>query len=156
MCLCGWPACTADGLTSPLPASSGAVGSSSWNHLAYLGTKNLIAFLGKKGAGIFFSWGLAPCLSLHSCRPLQPGPSSLPQLLPSCQGWPLTVCTGQEGPQGCHRRITHSPGLRTLVPRGVLLSIRELECLWPIEASAPKKCSKGTGNLPDQPQSVTD
>lgn len=103
--------------TDPCLAALGLWAASPWNHLAFLGPPKLAAHLGEGEAGIF-SWGLAPRVSPHPCRPPWPGPCSLLQLPSLLSGLVLEkTLPGQEGPQRQHIRWTHSPGLGTLLSR---------------------------------------
>lgn len=119
--VCGPATQPTDRHADPLPASSGAEGSGSWNYLTFLGLPTWSEKLG------FFTGVWLPAFPFIPTA-TRPRPGSLPQLPLSCQGWPLTVFTDREGPPGCHRRRTHSPGLRTLLLRGALISIRTVCC----------------------------
>lgn len=121
------------------------------NHLTYLETPNLIAHLGEKQAWIF-SWGLTPCLSLHTHRLPRPSLGSPPQLRPLLSGMtPDKVFTGWEGLQRSHMRRTYFPGLRILLLRGALSLFTESDCLLPArsEVSAHRKSLERPGYLPD-------
>lgn len=143
--VCGPATQPTDRHTDPLPARSEAEGSGFWNYLTFLGPQTLISSLERKGLGFFTGVWLPALPFIPTATRSSPG--SLPQLPFSCQGWPPTVFTGWEEPPGCHRRRTHSSGLRTLLLRGALISIRELDCLLPVPQERPQPTGRAQRGL---------